>query len=593
MIVPMRKLTLIIPAEDRHAALQALRELGVMHVESAEPAGSAERGDLTVRLAEADKVLGLLDAVPAGGGGDIGGETGEALFRRAGELFARRAALRQELEQLGRQKLELSPWGDFSFGELAELRLRGLRVYLCRGTEADLARLESAGRLCRELGSDGRERLFAVLSDQDVPESELPLAKFSGELSLKQVREAMALRQAESAGNEEELARIRGRLPLVRRYRDEIAEALEFATVRDTFGDHGRLLTLSGFVPEPALQKVAECALSHGWGVVHRPADPARETVPTLLMPPRWAKLIKPLLDFLAILPGYDERDVSVPVLIFFTMFFGMLVGDAGYGMIFLALSGCGLYAKRNVTEVRLPLALLTLLSASAVIWGALTGNYFGLQCRGLPWLASDPDKDKHVQLVCFILALAQLALGHAMRLSGDRHWRNLAAQLGWICILVGNFVLVCKLLLYPGSYPAWLPFCYGAGILLTAVGEIEWRNIGSVFSFPFSVVGSFVDVLSYIRLFAVGMSSFYLAACFNDMAAPFMHRVATVPLGLVVLLFGHLLNIALACMAVLVHGVRLNTLEFSNHLGLRWAGIEFNPFRRRINDNSNLESER
>ena len=197
------------------------------------------------------------------------------------------------------------------------------------------------------------------------------------------------------------------------------------------------------------------------------------------------------------------------------------------------------------------------------------------------------------MQLICFILALAQLALGHAMRLSGDRHWRNVAGQLGWFCILFGNFVLICKLLLYPGEYPGWLMVCYGVGVVLTAIGEIDWKDVGSIFAFPFSVVGSFVDVLSYIRLFAVGMSSFYLAACFNDMAAPLMDRALTIPLGLLVLLLGHLLNIALAAMAVLVHGVRLNTLEFSNHLGLRWAGFEFNPFRRRIKDNQNIAMER
>ena len=593
MIVPMRKLTLIMPAEDRLAAVRDLRELGVMHVESVELAENAGRTNLATRLGEIGRVLGLLEAMPAANSGGAGDETGEAVFRNAQQLFNDRARLTREQEQLQQQAAELAPWGDFSAEMLTALRRRGLRVYLCRGSAAELEAVKSAGRLCREVGTEGKDRLFVVISDQDIPAEELPLAKFSGTLTLKQLREALSARRAELAANEQELMRIRCELPLLRRYHDEIAETLDFVTVRDTLADHGRLLTLSGFVPEPELEKVLASVRAHGWGGLHRPADPKREAVPTLLDPPRWARLIEPLMKFLAISPGYDERDVSVPVLFFFTIFFGMLVGDAGYGLIFLALSGYGLYAKRAVPAARLPLALLVLLSLAAVVWGGLTGNYFGVQCKGLPWLASDPAKDQHVQLICFILALAQLALGHAMRLSGDRHWRNVAGQLGWFCILFGNFVLICKLLLYPGEYPGWLMVCYGVGVVLTAIGEIDWKDVGSIFAFPFSVVGSFVDVLSYIRLFAVGMSSFYLAACFNDMAAPLMDRALTIPLGLLVLLLGHLLNIALAAMAVLVHGVRLNTLEFSNHLGLRWAGFEFNPFRRRIKDNQNIAMER
>ena len=377
----------------------------------------------------------------------------------------------------------------------------------------------------------------------------------------------------------------------IRQYRTERAGALEFARVRDAVALHEKLAALTGFVPEIEVEKIRDAVQRYGWGFADRAADPKRENVPTLLKTPRWVRVIEPLMDFLAISPGYDERDVSIPVLLFLTVFFGMLVGDAGYGLLFLGASVVGwMTAGRRKPAARLPLALLTLLSCAAIGWGWATGNLFGMSIPGIPWLSSDPRASQNTQLVCFSLALAQLALAHFLRMT-DGGVRNVLGQAGWMLVLVGNFALVYMLLLADGPLPDWyspaMISCYGAGIVLAAVSEIDFRDVGTVFSFPFTVVSSFVDVLSYIRLFAVGMSSFYLARCFNDMAASLRDiSVWMIPVAALVLLGGHVLNIALAAMGVLVHGVRLNTLEFSSHLGLRWGGAAFAPFRRHDMDN-------
>ena len=118
--------------------------------------------------------------------------------------------------------------------------------------------------------------------------------------------------------------------------------------------------------------------------------------------------------------------------------------------------------------------------------------------------------------------------------------------------------------------------------MVLVAIAEINVRDVGSMFGYPFSIINSFVDVLSYIRLFAVGMSGFYLAKCFNDMAWTLREQSDwMIPVAILVAVIGHLVNIILAAMGVLVHGVRLNTLEYSSQLGLRWGGTVFTPFRK------------
>jgi V/A-type H+-transporting ATPase subunit I len=107
---------------------------------------------------------------------------------------------------------------------------------------------------------------------------------------------------------------------------------------------------------------------------------------------------------------------------------------------------------------------------------------------------------------------------------------------------------------------------------------------MGTVIYMPFSFINCFVDVLSYIRLFAVGLSGFYIANSFNGMAAGLHSAMGSpwlsIPCAIVILALGHMLNLALALMGVLVHGVRLNTLEFSGHMDLSWSGKAYRPLK-------------
>ena len=89
---------------------------------------------------------------------------------------------------------------------------------------------------------------------------------------------------------------------------------------------------------------------------------------------------------------------------------------------------------------------------------------------------------------------------------------------------------------------------------------------------------------MSYIRLFAVGMASLAIAQSFNDMAEPLLHSLA-LPAGILILIIGHLINIVMGLLSVVVHGVRLNVLEFSNQLGMEWSGYKYDPFREKNRD--------
>ena len=334
--------------------------------------------------------------------------------------------------------------------------------------------------------------------------------------------------------------------------------------------------------------------------------------MPTLIRKPGWVKVIDPLFEFIGITPGYRESDVSVFFLIAFPIFFGMLICDSAYGSLFLISALLGKYLVRKKPGMQLPLNLLIILSFFSILFGLLSGSCLGLPRDVLPvWLGgldflAEPEKsssamalankfgikpseltNKFTQWFCFLLAALHLSAAHLFKYVEDiRNWRSWG-NIGWACLIWGNFFTAVNLIVFPGSFPRVAGFTlYGVGlvlILITVTGE-------TVLTLPSSLVGSFVDVLSYIRLFAVGLSGMYVASSFNNMGKMVLDSIPKEYwviglIGLIIVaLAGHLLNIVLGFMSVLVHALRLNTLEFSNHAEMTWSGQAYRPFAKKEN---------
>lgn len=399
-----------------------------------------------------------------------------------------------------------------------------------------------------------------------------------------------------SKGKHREVGVINGRLkelfaslPAAKKRLRKLHAEWEFTTVHDSLDAHGEVVTLTGFVPEPELETLRAAARTNGWGLLV--ADPGPDDqVPTLLRESKFAKLISPLFQFLGISPGYHELDVSAAVLVFFTIFYGMIIGDAGYGLLFLAGTLFAMWKFRGRPAAQLPCRMMLVLSIAAIVWGVLTSNYFGTSpLPGLKIFTDPAVKDANVQAFCFILAIAQLSLGRIWQAFRDRNFRNIGKNIGWMLILWGNFFLTLKLIVWPGDFPVYMYWLYGIGLLLVIACDVNWKNMADVFQFPFNIIGSFVDVLSYIRLFAVGMAGYYIAFSFNGMASDIWKSSPWfLVFGVLVAVIGHAMNLGLCILSVLVHGVRLNTLEFSNHVGLSWSGSNFKPFKNNTKSEEN-----
>ncbi len=586
MIVPMKKITLLCLASDRAGALEKLQALGVMHLTSRVTGEAGDRQSVKLKMEEFRRLIGILSEREKGTRETSLELSGRELADYARTVVNGRDELNKALAEIETEIETLAAWGDFDRSQLDELAKQGVHVYLCESAAADLEKWRAAADVeyIEELWWRDNKVGYAVLSLADLSGRDLPLA-YLPERRLAVLDKKRREYQRMIIAIEHDMDELVATLPKLHEYLTALETEHDFLEARDSMESVGEVALLHGFIPAPQEKLLTEAAMADGWALSISDPGPD-DRVPTLIKLGKWTKVVKPLFDFLGILPGYTELDVSPGVLVFFSIFFGMIINDAGYGLLFLTVTLFARWKFRNNPAARLPLAFMTVQSIAAIVWGALAGSYFGVPFGGIAWLTDQSTSNQHVQLVCFVLGLSQLVLGRLWQATQEPSWRKRLGHIGWALVLGGNFLIVLSLLKC-AELPEWasttlMYSLYGSGLLLVVIGAVNWTSIGDVFQFPFSIIGSFVDILSYIRLFAVGLAGYYIALNFNAMGVGLAKSSWMLWLpGVVVLFFGHALNISLCMMSVLVHGVRLNTLEFSNHAGLTWSGVAYKPLQR------------
>lgn len=615
MIVKMKKVTLLCVESERTAALEQLRKLGIMHVDH-ETRVETERVHVSEQELESiSKICNIISGIKTDRK-DAQNLSGEEVFKLAQQLLSRQSALEKEQEEIGRDIEALLPWGDFSPESVDQLAAAGVQVLFCKACRKDFDALELPENTVKTGIAVVNKEVYFLLIFTEQPDTSLYPVLSLPRKKLSDLRARQDALRQEKQKIADQLAVTAAGAPALQEYFAEKSAQHEFMINHDGMGSDGAIAYLHGYIPADELANLTGAARRNGWALTADDPAPDDARVPTLLRKPQWVRLIDPLFDFIGIEPGYRENDVSAFFLIAFPVFFGILIGDSAYGALFIIAALLGKYLLRQKKAAQMPLNLLILLSVFSLIYGLLTGSCMGLRreilpgfLKGLDFLA-DPGSspaavelakkfqvnpsdltDKFTQWFCFLLAALHLSAAHLFQYVSDiRNWRSWG-NIGWACVIWGNFFTAVNLIVFPGTFPKIFGFAlYGVGILLivvTITGE-------AALNLPFSLIGSFVDVLSYIRLFAVGLSGVYVASCFNDMGAMVLNSLpkewfVVGLIGLIlVALAGHVLNILLGFMGVLVHAVRLNTLEFSSHAGMQWAGFAYRPFAERNNKNNN-----
>ena len=598
MIVQMKKVTVLGLAHDRAATLEALRDLGVLHVKPVVPpagTGLEQAREKTMGLRQ------LLNALPTSSDALPSDRHVRVVIAEISELLNDRKEWQDRLDSLKTEIARVAPFGSFDPTAVEDLAKKGVVLKLYRAPAKSMLPLPD-GVTAQKLAVVKADAYWVLSANAPfewagAEEQRLP------DDSLADMESETASLRAGLAGVEVQLEKLAADRPLVEARLAEAEAELKLQEVRAAMGSAEAIAYVQGFVPSGDVDPIRAAAAEQGWGLVVEDPGP-QDDVPVKLRQPAWAKPVQAVFDGINILPGYLEADISVVFMLFFSVFFAMIIGDAGYGALFLVLT---LLFRKKLPKNAANLLVIT--SACTIAWGLVSGSVFGISPAFLQttffaklWIPFlDPLKERTAQNImgmCFLIGAIQLSIGHlwnVVDLIGQRSLKALE-QLGWtmttwyMFFLADNMVIAGNMARYLGSPAALKPFTgsiadYVAlgGVVLIILfmmkpSEIKdnWFNLALL---PLNLISNFTDVVSYVRLYAVGTAGFAVAFAFNTMIFGGKVTLLSGLIGAVLAFLAHTLNILLCVMGVLVHGIRLNTLEFSNHKGISWSGAPYRPF--------------
>ena len=639
MIVPMKKVSLIILGDKKEETLKKLRKLGIVHIEIAEGFGE-KLGKLSEQssLLESaiftlgktknteQKELTPLEAL------SIANEIA-ALDQERKECQAERIALDSELERL-------KSWGEVNPHSINELAAKGYEFLFYEMPKAEYEALADSVKTVK-IDSNKSSVKFILLKSNTEDEEEI-LSSLNvyrlvlPQMSTEEMEQKISEQNSGIAEIDRKIASYGCYVNSIKNAIKAIAKEIEFETYatgmtnENLSADNSKAVSVAyfkGYIEADNLDKLKETAAENSWGLlVEEPSE--EDNVPTKLKNNKFVSLIYPLTDFLGTVPGYFEYDISGWFLAFILIFFGIIFGDGGYGLLICAVAAIpiikSLTSKKQVSPMFL---LVGLFGLSTVLWGTLTCTWFGLSAEQLPgWLKSlsipvisNVYADKiwypfwtngeaglttaqTLQIFCFSLALIQLTVAHIKGVMRNKGSLKMLGDIGSILQLLGIYYLVLSLVVNAQVFS----FSLNIGGIPVGTVAIALIGIGFVLSFVFSnyegsiiksilssltnivsvllgVVNVFSDIVSYIRLWAVGLAGAAISATVNELAGPLLGNFMFMILAIILLVFGHGLNMILNILSVIVHGIRLNTLEFSSHLDMSWSGHKFKPFKEQI----------
>lgn len=641
MIVPMKKVSLVVLNKERKDALLQLKKVGVVHLEQID--GSSEQLSLYKEASNnavaANAILSDIKvAKKKSFSSTVKTLSNDEIIDKCKHVIDISDKKKKLLEEIASDAAEIerfANWGQVDIDDFAYLKEKGISFKMYEIPEDKYGLIDEKVTTICVNRIKKIVRFLLIDASEDRPEG-LPPEAFEVPmpvLSTKDLAKRVEDNEAEISKIEEELKAETVYISQIQDFKSNLESDIQFETIYSGMGQENSgkttdLAWLTGYVPIDSFDKLKDCVTKNSWAMAA--SDPTEEdNVPTKLKNNKFVSLIYPLTDFLGTVPGYHEYDISGWFLLFFCVFFGMIFGDGGYGLLVtvasLVLVLKSLFQKKSVSPL---MGLLLLLGLSTVAWGTVTCTWFGLKPEQLPaWLTSlsiTPISNaagsdyrlylpwntevglttgQNLQIFCFTLAFLQLSVAHLKGMARNRKSLKVLGEFGSLLQIWGMFYVVLSMVVSSALFPLGLVVnnipvgtiaiaLVGGGFALSFIFSNYEGNIGAsilescknIISVLLGVVNVFSDIVSYIRLWAVGLAGSAISNTVNEMAGPLLGHAITFIAFVALIAFGHGLNMVLNLLSVIVHGVRLNTLEFSTHLGMSWSGFKYNPFAEKEN---------
>lgn len=645
-VARMSKITILAPCEKREELIERLYELGAIHVvdlsstlgEDSEikellKSCALDVRDLRLALSRSDFLIELLERFEEKKGGFISGFLQErihltyqeflevekevdleAVYRELEEVDIQLRHTESRITETKRNLDILRHWRelDYPLGQLQELRWCEARLVVM-GVPFYPAWSEEMEATCpfatwEELHREGERIYLAVLVHKECLNGYQDLAQ---KYNLEQVqftgmegtpRDEMArleerLREEEAQKSELE-ERVKGKLPLKPKLlalNDYLRNLLLKEEVKENFLHTERVVAVEGWVEESRWEELVQALEDLGEELDIALSPPSDEDIPpTLLLNRRRIKPAESLINLFG-LPNHAETDPTPFVAPFFILFFGMCIGDVGYGVI-LALAAWWAQRKLDLSEAAVRFfRLIMYCGFAAILVGIFTRGYFGIEGDSLPGFlkfAGTLDvllNPIPMMLICAALGLIHISLGVAIEMYDNmRHnsvWVGFCEQGTTLIMWLGLAVLAlgAGIKVKAVQTAGWLLLAAGAAgvVLLSNISSksILGKFFGGLYNLYGLFGGTIGDVASYLRLYALGMATVAIGSVVNRMAGMILGiPVLGIVLMIVVLVGGHIFNLLINLLGAFVHPLRLQYVEFFGKF-YEDGGEPFQPF--------------
>ncbi len=597
MIVPMEKLSLLIFHKDYQKFLGELREKGVVHIhenkkKSAEDEQLKQKLVLVKRIGEMIRLLGKRQQEAEGG---MPEEKGAELLQRLENSYKRQEQIEQQLLSLKKDGALYEPWGAFPKERIEELGKVGwdMRFFTVpdRKYMPEWEEKYNAFVVSQEKG----QKYFVTFTPKETDERPEADAVVFPQLTVEEIRQKTDELETEKERLGHELDRIAAQAIIaLKDYRLQVYEDTDELKIEDATQKllDDKVIAIEGWVPEktrPDMEQwLSDKGVYYGFEKPELTDNP-----PILLKNNKFARLFE-FIGELYSLPNYREIDLTPFFAPFFVLFFGFCLGDAGYGLFLLI--GISIYKIKAKPALRPVLSLAQWLGAATVVMGIVSGTFFGIQLLEVqvPWVVRFRSlmlDSQQLFNLALIIGVVQIIFGMILKVANQ--WKQYGfpaalATIGWLILILGEGI--CYWLSTKGYDMRMAMYLVGgvAAVFIFLLNNLKrnvFINIGAgLWDSYNTVTGLLGDTLSYIRLFALGISSAVLGLVFNDLAVNMSGDIPGVKqlVMLIILVFGHSVNLFMAGLGSFVHPMRLTFVEFYKNAGFEGGGKKYQPFRRR-----------
>ena len=581
MITQMKKYTFLVFHREYETFLEQLREVGVVHV-TEKAAGVADDAHLQELLAKADNARKLI----AQGAPD--------------QLLQEKAALESRIATTQKEVNKMAIWGDFSAERIAQLKEAGytLRYFTCPKKLFQ----EEWGIVVAEQGAT--VYFVQVNNTDEAPENcqEQYLNEKSAADLQKDVEGLNGLLVAQNARIE---LWAKENIPALENELNELQQQIDWkrVTLNTASEADGSLKVLEGFCPID--QVAALDAMLQKQEVYYQAEDPtAEDNTPIKLRNNKFTQLFESLTGMYG-WPNYGEFDPTPILAPFFLLFFAMCMGDCGYGILLIIIGLLIAKKKLNIAMFEGLGPIITVLGVGTTVVGFFLGTFMGIDLYNAEWV---PQALKNVMIkgnvmgydiqmvlaICigvFHICLAMVV--KAICYTKQFGFKENIATWGWLLLVVGGLIVaILGLTVLPENVFKWALIAVGAVSALAIYifntpGRNPLINIGAGLWDTYNMAtGILGDVLSYIRLYALGLAGGMLGAAFNNLGLMIMGgsvEGATwqwLPFVLILVL-GHVLNLAMSALGAFVHPLRLSFVEYFKNAGYEGKGTLYQPFKK------------